>query len=143
MPAEDRTRLLAEGIARAIDRRAFLKQASTTVFALIAALVLGRLSEGKALADDNGCSCSPPGPYCSNCRGADCYMHDGYMCYINRDYYPTGCWSSYCNGRGRAPGYYMCCDCFCNGGSMSCGCRDFRTVGPPVTHPTHGVNSAS
>ncbi len=132
MPQDNKTRLLAEGIARAIDRRAFLKQASTTVFALIAALLLGRLNEGKALADNNACTCYPPGPYCSNCRGADCYMDNGNMCYINRLYYPTGCWSSYCNGRGRAPGYYLCCDCFCNGGAYQCGCRDFRT-GSPVT----------
>ena len=135
MPQDSKTRLLAEGIARAIDRRSFLKGATTTAFAFIAALVLGRFNEGKALADNNACTCYPPGPYCSNCRGADCYMNNGSMCYINRLYYPTGCWSSYCTGRGHAPGYYLCCDCFCNGGSTQCGCRDFRTVGGPITGP--------
>ncbi len=140
MQPESRTQLLAEGIARAIDRRSFLKQASTTAFAFVAALLLGRLSEGKALADNNACTCYPPGPYCSNCRGADCYMHIGHSCELYRYYYATGCWSSYCTGRGHAPGYYLCCDCTCSGVG-TCGCRDFRTGGPPITGSGDGTRS--
>ena len=68
---EKATRLFSENLARAIDRRSFLKRVGETTFAGVAALAAGHLVPSLAAAGTSPTavpktpSCSPPGPYCS------------------------------------------------------------------------------
>ncbi len=137
------TQRLAQSIARAVDRRSFLKQAGTAVFAVLVGVATGKFTQVAEAYTNSTCSCSPPGPYCTNCRGANCYQDSGHgtmeECRLNRNYYPSGTWTSYCTGgRGVVPGYFVCTDCFCGASNYQCGCREFRTSKSPVVAPGLG-----
>src|SRR5438477_8595329 len=87
---ERTTQLVSENLARALDRRSFLKRAGETACVGMAALAAGHLVP--ALASANGgigppiptvTACAPPGPYCNlngvnepnACHGASCFQH--------------------------------------------------------------------
>src|SRR5438552_755407 len=85
------TRFASEDLARALDRRSFLKRAGSGAFFLLAGLATGHaaLDPRRASAATPGPkppdptpNCSPPGPYCNTgggiltgCNGAHCYEH--------------------------------------------------------------------
>jgi len=139
------TRLLSESLARAVNRRTFLKRASQTTFAGLATLAAGHVLTGPAAAarNPNGkpetpfITCSPPGPYCntgagnlSGCHGAHCWQHlyNGQVvqCQVYYQYYPGGCWTS---GDG-----WVCCDCACGTPVVAhCGCA--QHTGSPTPSP--------
>lgn len=150
---EKTTRLFSENLARAIDRRAFLKKAGQTTFAGIASLAAGHLVLTPAAAG-NGVGvlprtpqCSPPGPYCNlnginepnGCHGASCFQHMSsgtvYQCRVYYTYYQAGCWTTSVTG-----GYWTCCDCACTNGS-TCGCAQFN--GSPAPRPDSPGGSPS
>src|SRR5256885_15900668 len=86
---EHGTRIWTESLARAFNRRAFLRRAGEATFVGMAALAAGR--GGTALAARSGTrppqptvpSCAPPGPYCNlngvnepnGCHGGSCFQH--------------------------------------------------------------------
>jgi hypothetical protein len=144
---EQTTRVLSESLARAIDRRTFLKRASQTTFAGLMALAVGQGLGGRAAAKtDNpkapmAPQCAPPGPYCNTgggiltgCHGGHCYQHlySGQVvaCRVYYQYYQAGCWTTPVSG-----GYWTCCDCEClnSGGQRvaTCGCAQFSTTPLP------------
>jgi hypothetical protein len=147
MMIERTTRLVSENLARAMDRRSFLKRAGETAFVGMAALAAGQL--WPALASANGGTqpplptvpaCSPPGPYCNlngvnepnACHGASCFQHvyqgELLQCHAYGGY-PTGCWTTPSSG-----GYWVCCDCQCGTPTRTtCGCAQFS--GAPVPRP--------
>jgi hypothetical protein len=147
---DQKVRLLSEGLARTVDRRRFLKQTGTTMFAGLAALAAGHTLGGKATAngvrpakEQLNITCSPPGPYCntgggstSGCHGGACYQHmvSGtiYQCRVYYQWYQAGCWTTPQGG-----GYWTCCDCECLNSKgvrvASCGCAQFSTG--PVPRP--------
>jgi hypothetical protein len=142
------TRLISENLARAIDRRTFLKRASQTTFAGLLALAGGHGLAGKAAATGGGPTpsqpplrpqCAPPGPFCNldgntnepnGCHGGHCFQHlhngEVLQCRIYYTFYQTGCWTTPVAG-----GYWTCCDCEClnSGGQRvrTCGCAQFST----------------
>ncbi len=144
MPTFDR---VAEGIARGINRRTFLKKTASGVFAGVATFTVTGIRAPRALASHGtcpnpnyfDCSCHPPGSnWCSSslCVGAACNSSAG--CSYNTDSYADGCWCTQecCFNDGRITGYYMCCDCDCPG--VTCLCWSFTTTcssrpdeGPP------------
>lgn len=137
---EHRIRIVSEALARAVNRRTFLRQTGSAVVSGVAALALGSIlssSPAQAAAQKGkgpfipAISCSPPGPYCntgggdlSGCHGAHCYQHlyNGQVltCQVYYAYYNVGCWTT--SG-------WTCCDCNC--GSTTCGCAEYITS--PVT----------
>jgi hypothetical protein len=143
---EKTTRLFSENLARAIDRRAFLKKAGQTTFAGIASLAAGHLVLSPAAANGVGVvprtpQCAPPGPYCNitginepnGCHGGSCFQHmvsgQVYQCRVYYTYYQGGCWTTSVTG-----GYWTCCDCRCSDPSSStCGCAQFS--GAPAPRP--------
>jgi hypothetical protein len=148
---EQGTRLLSESLARAVDRRTFLKRTSQAAFTGVLTVVAGhRLAAPAAAA--NGTKppfaspvCSPPGPYCNyegnyptqpdSCRGAHCWQHlvGGVVrqCRVYYTYYQSGCWTSAGTG-----GYWTCCDCECLDDSgtriATCGCAQFSGAPRPA-----------
>jgi len=134
---EKTMKLFTENLARAMDRRSFLKRTSEAAFLSMAALAAGRLTPALAAAGvgSGGAqapstpSCSPPGPYCNlngvnepnGCHGASCFqlLSGGtiYQCQVYYTYYSAGCWTTAATG-----GYWSCCDCRCGGGVATCGC---------------------
>jgi len=145
---DQKVRVLSEGLARALDRRKFLKQTGATMFAGVAALAAGQTLGGTRVTaqgirsnkDQLNITCAPPGPYCntgggnlSGCHGAHCYQHLSsgtvYQCRVYYQYYQAGCWTS---GDG-----WTCCDCECLNGQgqrvATCGCA--QNVGAPVPSP--------
>src|SRR5689334_12902103 len=71
-------RFASEDLARALDRRSFLKRAGTSAFFFMAALATGQslANPRRASASAPGplprqpdISCSPPGPYCNTGGG--------------------------------------------------------------------------
>jgi hypothetical protein len=140
------TRILSESLARALDRRAFVKRVGQTTFAGLAALAAGQLMPTIAAARAGrqppvqAPNCAPPGPYCntgggilSGCHGAACFQHlyNGQVvqCRVYYSFYQVGCWTS--SGSG---GYWTCCDCQCyQGGSpvTTCGCAQFSNTPAP------------
>jgi hypothetical protein len=147
---EKTTRLFSEGLARAMDRRDFVKRAGSTVFAGIAALAAGQAMPQLALAgaapgasagrpNPVVPSCAPPGPYCNlngvnepnGCHGGSCFQHlNGgtvQQCRVYYAFYQAGCWTTAASG-----GYWTCCDCQCTNGS-TCGCAQFN--GSPIPRP--------
>src|SRR5438477_3913654 len=86
---ERTTRIVSENLARAVDRRAFLKRTGETAFAGLAALAAGHLLSAPAAAGTTPGtaprtpSCAPPGPYCNlagtnepnGCHAASCSQH--------------------------------------------------------------------
>ena len=146
---EQTTRILSENLARAVDRRSFLKRAGEVAFAGMAALAAGHLVPSLAAAGTGPTpveqprtpSCSPPGPYCNlngtnepnGCHGANCFQHlvsgTVYQCRVYYTYYQAGCWTTSVTG-----GYWTCCDCRCSdAGSSTCGCAQFN--GSPAPRP--------
>lgn len=135
---EDRVKVFSEALARAIDRRTFVKRVGSTVVAGLGALVMGPLvgkSTAKAAATGamgplGSPSCAPPGPYCntgggilSGCRGGHCYQHQTspvVTCDVYYTFYTTGCWTTAVSG-----GYWTCCDCRCSN-NATCGCASFN-----------------
>src|SRR4051812_48779506 len=128
------TRILSENLARAINRRTFLKRTSQSVFAGLMALAVGQALPGRAAAQRGGpqppqppnISCAPPGPYCntgggdlSGCHGAHCFQHlyqgQAIQCRVYYAFYQTGCWTT--SG-------WTCCDCECynSGGQAVTSC---------------------
>lgn len=143
---EQKIRVISEGLARAIDRRDFLKRAGGTIASGVAALVLGPLvarqsSVHAAPMIPTVANCAPPGPYCNldgmnepnGCRGASCFQHvnSGQLlqCRVFYIYAVTGCWTTAAGG-----GYWTCCDCTCSNGTInaSCGCAQYSGAGEPV-----------
>jgi len=140
---------LSEGLARAIDRRTFLKRSSQALFAGVATLAAGHGLAGQAAAQGSGPQpplaspqCAPPGPYCntgggilSGCHGGHCFQHlyNGQViqCRVYYQYYQTGCWTTPSGG-----GYWTCCDCEClnSGGQRvaTCGCAQFSSSPIPL-----------
>ena len=141
---EQRVRVVSEALARAVDRRAFLKQAGGVVVSGVTALALGSLvtsNTARAAVPagphvPNVPNCAPPGPYCNyeggnppqpdSCHGAHCYQHmsGGQVraCHVYYAFYQVGCWTA--SGSG---GMWTCCDCQCDGGS-TCGCAQFTAT---------------
>jgi hypothetical protein len=145
---EQTTRMMSENLARAMNRRSFIKRAGETMFAGVAALAAGHLLVGGASA--NGApveqivgtpNCIPPGPYCntgsgilSGCHGGSCFQHlyQGELLQCRVFYfYQAGCWTTATGG-----GYWVCCDCECprpGGATTRCGCAQWS--GSPVPRP--------
>ncbi|HUS15490.1 MAG TPA: hypothetical protein VM536_10805 [Chloroflexia bacterium] len=149
---EQGTRIISESLARAVDRRTFMKRASQAAFAGVLTLVAGHGVAGRAAAAAGGTKppvlapvCSPPGPYCNyeggypsqpdSCRGAHCWQHlvGGVVrqCRVYYTYYQSGCWTTASGG-----GYWTCCDCECLNASgqrvSTCGCAQFSTTPAPL-----------
>jgi len=141
---EQTTRLVSENLARALNRRSFLKRTGETAFLGLASLAVGQGMASRASAAGietkapPNISCSPPGPYCSvsgqptdGCHGGSCFQHmtggQVYQCQVYYTYYQAGCWTTASGG-----GYWTCCDCRCTNGS-TCGCAQFSTT--PVPRP--------
>jgi len=140
------TRIITENLARAIDRRGFMKRAGQTAFASLSALAAGQAMPMIAVARAGQPPaptplCSPPGPYCntgggdlSGCHGGSCFQHlyQGQVIQCRYMYfYQSGCWTTAGNG-----GYWTCCDCDCfqNGVRVtSCGCAQHSSS--PVPRP--------
>jgi hypothetical protein len=145
------TRFASEELARAFDRRSFLKRAGGGAFLFLAALASGQALGGRtagaqapgqagprptpAPAAPTAPCCSPPGFFCNlngvnepnGCQGGNCYQYmvngEVYNCTLYYQFYATGCWTTNCQG-----GYYTCCDCECfngTGGRQTCGCAQF------------------
>ena|SRR5436190_9146361 len=144
--------MVCENLARAMDRRSFLKHTGETVFAGLAAIAAGHLVFSTASAGGNAESgptsgppivptCAPPGPYCNlnginepnGCHGGSCFQHlyNGQVLQCRAFYggYVTGCWTTPVAG-----GYWVCCDCGCGSPQVTtCGCAQFS--GSPVPRP--------
>ncbi len=137
MSLEQRVRLLTEGLARAMDRREFLRRTGGTLFAGVAALAAGHMISSPAWAASRVPQvpqCAPPGPYCNldgnrndpnGCHGASCFQHlykgQVLQCRVYYTYYQAGCWTTYVTG-----GYWTCCDCECGTPRITtCGCAQF------------------
>ena|SRR5215203_5947860 len=145
---EQTTRVISENLARAMNRRSFIKRAGGAVFAGVAALASGHMLAGGASANRGPVDqivgdpeCIPPGPYCnsgagdrSGCHGASCFQHlyNGQLLLCDYMYwYQAGCWTTHVG-----KGYWVCCDCDCprpGGGVVSCGCAQYS--GSPVPRP--------
>jgi len=153
---EKTTRILSENLARAMNRRVFMKRAGETAFASMAALAAGHMAPALAAAGvrrqpaqrESGISdpplvpsCAPPGPYCNlngisepnGCRGGSCFqhLHQGsvYQCRVYYTYYQAGCWTTAVSG-----GYWVCCDCECGTPRVAtCGCAQFSAS--PLPRP--------
>jgi hypothetical protein len=145
------TRILSEGLARAIDRRTFIKRASQSAFAGLLALTVGHGLPGRAAAKGGptppqppigGPVCNPPGPYCNlngvnepnGCHGGHCFQHryQGQVlsCRIVYNWYQAGCWTTPVGGGG----YWTCCDCGCGQNppyQPYCGCAQYTGPGAP------------
>lgn len=146
---EQGTRIVSENLARAVDRRTFLKRSSQAAFTGMLALAAGHGFAGRASAAHGTKppeppqvpNCSPPGPYCntgggslSGCHGAHCFQHlyngNVLQCHVYYQWYQAGCWTS--SGSG---GYWTCCDCSCGTPQQtSCGCAQFS--GTPAPSPS-------
>jgi hypothetical protein len=143
------TRIFTENLARAMDRRGFMKRASQTTFAGLAALAAGQAMPMLAAAAGRRPQppmptpqCAPPGPYCntgggdlSGCHGGSCFQHlyNGEVLQCRYWYfYQAGCWTTPASGGG----YWTCCDCACyqNGVQVTgCGCAQHSSS--PVPRP--------
>jgi hypothetical protein len=139
---EQRVKVFSEALARAVDRRTFIRRVGGSMVAGVATLVMGPLltkpmsqAAAAALAAPT-ISCAPPGPYCNNgggnlsgCRGGHCYQHQGGTCQVYYQFYTTGCWTTAVSG-----GYWTCCDCQCTTGT--CGCASFNPGVAPSNDPS-------
>ena len=141
---ETTTRLVSENLARAMNRRSFLKRAGETAFTGVAALMAGHLATsatsaaGKPAPRPQMIQCAPPGPYCNvngtatdGCHGGSCYQHmvggQVQQCRVYYQYYAAGCWTT-----ASAGGYWTCCDCECGTPRVAtCGCAQFSANPAP------------
>ena len=136
---EKTTRIFSENLARAMNRRSFLRRAGEAGFLGMAALAAGSAVPGVASAyvkrqpPTPTPQCAPPGPYCNlngvnepnGCHGGSCFEHlyngQVYQCRVYYTYYQAGCWTTASSG-----GYWTCCDCECgNPRVTTCGCAQF------------------
>jgi hypothetical protein len=165
---EQRIRFVSENLARALDRRQFIKKTGSAVFAGLVALAAGHniVDEAEASGARRKSRlplvpvCNPPGPYC-NTNGTNepngclnsqpggpfnsrClrHMNEGQMLYCRVSYYwyQSGCWTYAADG-----GYWTCCDCECSvdpGGPeiATCGCAGFSL--DPVPDPDRPASPA-
>jgi hypothetical protein len=145
------TRLLSENLARAVDRRTFLKRTAQTAFAGLITLAAGHgLADSAAARREPGGGpkpaelvpqCAPPGPYCNlngntqdpnGCHGGHCFQHlyqgQVLQCQVWYCCYQAGCWTTPSGN-----GYWTCCDCECGGGITHCGCAQHSSS--PVPSP--------
>jgi len=139
------TRIVSENLARALDRRRFIKRTGQTAFAGLAALAAGQAMPMIAAARAGRQpplptpSCAPPGPYCntgggdlSGCHGGSCFqnLYNAEVVQCRLWYiYQAGCWTTASGG-----GYWTCCDCECmqNGVRVNtCGCAQYSTSPSP------------
>lgn len=140
-----------EILARAVDRRAFLRTFSVAAFGVAAAWAAGFPRPDAALANEcqttsSGCNCTPlNSTYCFSlnagyCSGAICASPCSYYYGV---YSSTACWCTLtcCYNGGCTSGYYKCCDCSCPG--STCTCREFvttcTTLGPQPARSTGGL----
>ena len=155
---EKTTRIISENLARALDRRAFVRRAGEATFAGLAALAAGRMTPAFAVvgrrpkesAAPRVPRCSPPGPYCNitgvnnpdGCHGGSCFQHlvsgQIYQCRVYYQWYAAGCWTTADSG-----GYWTCCDCECgNPRVASCGCAQFNlSPQPRPDRPGAGISA--
>ena len=122
---------IGEGIARAMDRRGFVKKAGIALFGAVTTFAVRApfaRATGPCPNPSDQCTCRPPnGWFCTQfnlsfCSGSSCESN---VCWYNFNYYPDACWcSKCCSGT-----YYHCCDCWCpwSGGPVQCGCKSTRT----------------
>ena len=131
----DRGRLALEGLARAVDRRSFLRRSAQLIFATGASLAFGSFA-GISQVLAAGCSCTFPfGLNCNSLSAIYACQSSG-VCSTNCDVctsstgcgscpHATGHWSScLCGTCGN--GCHQCYDCICPascGCSCACGCR--------------------
>ena len=114
-------------LARAVERRRFLRRSATTVFYGAVATTTGAISLGTFLATPSIAQtpqggCCPRGCGPSPCCGTDCCTKQccsGRFCNTTKDgscngfdatwpsMNPRGCWSGTVGGGGN----YLCCDC--------------------------------
>jgi hypothetical protein len=148
---ERTTRIWSENLARAVNRRTFIRRAGETAFAGAMALAAGQFATAAAVAGvrrqpmerppTNPPTCAPPGPYCNlngvnepnGCRGGSCFQHRHnstlYQCRVYYTFYQAGCWTTAVTG-----GYWVCCDCECGAPRVAtCGCAQFSSA--PVPRP--------
>ena len=156
---EKSMRIVTENLARALDRRQFLKRAGNTAFMGMAALAAGHFATAGVVAgvrrqpvdsppvSNGGPVCAPPGPYCntgggplSGCHGSSCFQHlfNGQVLQCRVFYiYQAGCWST-----PSGSGYWVCCDCECGTPRVtSCGCASHTSS--PVPRPDGPVGDGS
>jgi hypothetical protein len=144
---EQTTRLMSESLARAVNRRTFLKRTSQAFFVGALSLAAGHGLAGRAGAQggpkppDPTPNCAPPGPYCNTgggiltgCHGAHCFEHlyNGQViqCRVYYAFYQTGCWTS-----GSGSSAWTCCDCSCGTPQQTtCGCA--QMAGAPAPLPS-------
>ena len=147
---EKTTRIVSENLARAMNRRSFIKRTGETIFGGVAALAAGHAvspfasAKVKSQPPVQAPQCAPPGPYCntgggilSGCHGASCFQHlyNGVIlqCRVYYTYYQAGCWTTAVTG-----GYWTCCDCECGDPRQTtCGCAQFS--GSPAPRPDSPV----
>jgi hypothetical protein len=139
---EQRIKVASEALARAMNRRTFLRQTGTAMASGMTAVALGSLlstSSARAAVRSKDIvpdiSCAPPGPYCntgggdlSGCHGAHCYQHGTnprQTCHVYYAFYQAGCWTTASGG-----GYWTCCDCQCT--TATCGCAQFTATPAPL-----------
>lgn len=140
----DKGRLAIEALARQIDRRRFLRTVAEVTFAILATSLLNWpnvsiASHNACTRTSPSCRCSPPcqtnycpadkcsGEICTNgCTPSSCggYDEQSHSCWCTAICCPPD------NGA-TEPGYWICCDCNCPGGSCSgcCVCRRFVSTG--------------
>lgn len=126
-------KLLAENLAREVDRRRFLRIIADATFLGAAWLALDWRNVPIALGSHTACTrssplcgCSPPGGnLCGGgqCNGADCAggcTPSGCGGWDSSSHF---CWCTQicCAGPGiPETGYYICCDCNCSGTCCLC-----------------------
>ena len=150
MPELERTtRILSESLARAIDRRTFLRRVAQTTAAGMMAVAAGHGLPGRASAARGGPVppqpptpiCAPPGPDCntgggnlSGCHGGHCFEHlyNGQVlqCRVWYCCYQAGCWTTADPTNG---GFWTCCDCECGSPAVThCGCAQWSGAPAPA-----------
>ncbi len=125
---------IAEGLARAVDRRRLLKRSVGLSFGVLAGAGVGgafadtaaaHTKDGSAYCSNRSgvCTCDPPHrTFCSGCSGHDC--PSGYS-FTDQWGYASACWCT----AGCGNTYYICCDCHddrlpITDTSSDCGCGE-------------------
>ena|SRR5437660_4525399 len=129
---------IGEGLARATNRRKFLRNTVAGLFGIISA-AMAELTFVPSAHAINYCanrsdsfSCSPPaGIFCNSinssyCNGPNCAGG----CTFNTTWYSTACWCTQESCNSQFCTYYECCDCSCPGGRV-CGCHQ-EVTGPNI-----------